>query len=47
MLQAPKVDTKKAAPAKKGAVKAEAQPNPMFPSRPRSQRVGGDIRVSM
>ena len=45
----------KAAPAKKSAtasksgakaaVKAAAEPSPLFPSRPKSQRIGGDIRV--
>lgn len=39
----------KAAPAaaSKAAKKAPTVPNPLFPARARSQRVGGDIRVSI
>lgn len=37
----------KAAPAAKAAAKAPTAPNPLFPARPRSQRVGGAIRVSL
>jgi large subunit ribosomal protein L7Ae len=45
---APKSTTTTKPPAKAGAVKKVAkkatQPSPLFPSRPRSQRIGGDIR---
>jgi hypothetical protein len=43
---APAAQKKGAAAPKGGKAAASAEKNPLFVARPRSQRVGGDIRVS-
>ena len=47
ILKPPKKPVSAAVPAKKGKVSTAPAANPLFAARPKSFRVGGDIRVSI